>query len=295
MPRNGSGTYSLPQPPFVSGTVISSAAMNSDLSDIASALTGSLPRDGQAGMTGQLKLPDGAVSAPSWAFTTETNTGFFHLGTGEIAVTIQGVQLGFFDSGGWEGPVSGSTPVGMVADFAGSTAPAKWYLCYGQAISRTTYASLFSVIGTTYGSGDGVTTFNVPDFRGRIIAGLDNMGGSPAGRLTTAVFGSDPTVLGDGGGSQSNTLLQSNLPNVAPTFTGQQQTWNTNQSAVQSFVAANQGTTGPGASDNTSLGALSVTVTPSGTISSINGNVSQTAFAIIQPTVVLNKIIYAGA
>src|ERR1700753_473446 len=100
MPRNGSGTYSLPQPPFVSGTVISSAAMNSDLSDIASALTGSLPRDGQAGMSGQLQLADGALTAPSWSFTTETTTGMFHLGTGEIAVTIRGVQIGVFSSTG---------------------------------------------------------------------------------------------------------------------------------------------------------------------------------------------------
>jgi microcystin-dependent protein len=57
-------------------------------------------------------------------------------------------------------------PVGVVHPFAGSTAPDGWLLCDGSAVSRTTYADLFSVIGTIYGSGDGSTTFNLPDMRG---------------------------------------------------------------------------------------------------------------------------------
>ena len=63
-------------------------------------------------------------------------------------------------------------------------------------------SSLFSAIGSTYGSGDGSTTFNVPDFRGRIAAGQDNMGGSAASRLTTAVSGVDGTTVGASGGDQ---------------------------------------------------------------------------------------------
>ncbi|EHL69933.1 hypothetical protein HMPREF1032_02932, partial [Subdoligranulum sp. 4_3_54A2FAA] len=62
-------------------------------------------------------------------------------------------------------------PVGCVIPFAGAAAPTGWLLCQGQAISRTTYAQLFSVIGTTYGSGDGKTTFNLPDMRGRVAVG----------------------------------------------------------------------------------------------------------------------------
>jgi microcystin-dependent protein len=53
------------------------------------------------------------------------------------------------------------------------TAPTGWLLCNGDAVSRSTYADLFAVIGTTYGSGNGSTTFNVPDFRGRVPAGVD--------------------------------------------------------------------------------------------------------------------------
>ena len=64
---------------------------------------------------------------------------------------------------------------GMVQMFAGSTAPSGWLLCNGAAVSRTTYAALFAVIGTTYGSGDGSTTFNLPDLRDRMPIGAGNL------------------------------------------------------------------------------------------------------------------------
>ena len=62
-------------------------------------------------------------------------------------------------------------PTGTLAPFAGSTAPTGFLLCQGQAVSRTTYAALFAAIGTTYGAGDGSTTFNLPDGRGRALIG----------------------------------------------------------------------------------------------------------------------------
>src|SRR4051812_25013688 len=109
VPRNGSGTYTLPQSPFVAGTTISSSAVNSDFSDIASALTGSLPRDGQVGMSGALKAPDGSVTAPTLSFNNETNTGFFRSGAGELSVSILGVVVGIFSATGFSGS---ATPVG---------------------------------------------------------------------------------------------------------------------------------------------------------------------------------------
>jgi len=63
-------------------------------------------------------------------------------------------------------------PIGSIHDYAGSVAPSNFLFCYGQAISRTTYAELFAVIGTTYGTGDGSTTFNLPDYTNRVSAGL---------------------------------------------------------------------------------------------------------------------------
>ena len=94
-------------------------------------------------------------------------------------------------------------PVGCVLPYAGSSAPTNFLLCYGQAVSRTTYADLFAAIGTTFGAGDGATTFNLPDLRGRMVAGQDNMGGSAANRVTNAVSGITGTTLGSAGGSQS--------------------------------------------------------------------------------------------
>lgn len=63
-------------------------------------------------------------------------------------------------------------PSGSVIDFAGSAAPTGWLLCDGSAVSRATYAALFAVVSTTYGAGDGSTTFNLPDCRGRMTVGL---------------------------------------------------------------------------------------------------------------------------
>jgi microcystin-dependent protein len=80
-------------------------------------------------------------------------------------------------------PAATDTPPGVVVAFAGSAAPNGWLICDGSAVSRTTYAALFAAIATAYGSGDGSTTFNLPDLRGRVAVGKDDMGGSAANRL----------------------------------------------------------------------------------------------------------------
>ena len=67
-----------------------------------------------------------------------------------------------------------AAPVGEVSSFAGSSAPTGWLLCDGSAVSRTTYAALFAIIGTTYGVGNGSTTFNLPNLKGRVIVGRDS-------------------------------------------------------------------------------------------------------------------------
>ena len=77
-------------------------------------------------------------------------------------------------------------PTGGIIDFASSTAPSGFLECNGAAVSRTTYSALFTVIGTTFGSGDGSTTFNLPDLRGEFVRGYDNGRGVDSGR----VFGS---------------------------------------------------------------------------------------------------------
>jgi microcystin-dependent protein len=73
-------------------------------------------------------------------------------------------------------------PPGMVSLFGNSTAPSGWLECNGAAISRTTYSDLFANIGTTFGTGDGSTTFNLPELRGEFIRGWDNSRGIDSGR-----------------------------------------------------------------------------------------------------------------
>lgn len=107
----------------------------------------------------------------------------------------------------------GSMPIGAGCDFWGSTAPSSNYVfAYGQALSRTTYATLFARLGTTYGAGDESTTFNIPDKRGRVTAGKDDMGGTSANRLTDQTGGLNGDTLGDTGGSETHTLQITEMP-----------------------------------------------------------------------------------
>lgn len=93
-----------------------------------------------------------------------------------------------------------SSPTGSVMIFAGINAPAEWLVCDGSAVSRTTYANLFTALGTTYGEGDGAATFNLPDMRGR----------APIGAGTGV--GLTQRILGAEAGAETVTLSVSNLP-----------------------------------------------------------------------------------
>lgn len=107
--------------------------------------------------------------------------------------------------------VAGAVPIGVVNPFAGATAPSGWLLCFGQTVSRSQYSGLFNVINTTYGAGDGSTTFALPDMRGRAVAGKDDMGGTAASRLTNTVLNASNT-LGATGGTQTHTLTTAQMP-----------------------------------------------------------------------------------
>lgn len=158
--------------------------------------------------------------------------------------------------------VPSSIPTGTVNPYAGTTEPSGWLFCYGQAISRSTYADLFGVISTTYGVGDGATTFNLPDLRGRVVAGKDDMGGSSANRLTDQSGGVDGDVLGDSGGAETHQLVEAELAS----FTQRDPA----STRVPAFGDSTPGTVaGP---DNTTVG-------------------SDTAHNNVQPTFILNYII----
>lgn len=103
-------------------------------------------------------------------------------------------------------------PTGMVQMYTASTAPSGWLLCNGTAVSRTTYANLFAICSTTFGSGNGSTTFNVPDFRGRLPIGAgtgtgltNRTNGTNYGAETVSLSSSNVPTLTTGTNSATHT------------------------------------------------------------------------------------------
>lgn len=189
-----------------------------------------------------------------------------------------------------------TAPVGTVTDFAGSTAPTGWLLCYGQAVSRAGYSTLFSVIGTTYGTGDGSTTFNVPDLRGRTSVGKDDMGGVAANRLTGGTGGIVGATLGAVGGEQAHQLTTSELASHA--HPGSTSTVPLNQgggtpNSVVTDAHTTQTLNGSGTLF-TLLDSFTKAVTSLFGTATVASQGNDVAHNNVQPSMVLNKIIYAG-
>lgn len=173
---------------------------------------------------------------------------------------------------------AGFTPIGVVLPFAGVTAPSGWALCYGQAVSRSAYPNLFAALGTVWGAGDGATSFNLPDMRGQVWAGVDAMGGTAANRLTTSSTGfNTAAVLGAVGGveqmlAHSHTI---NDPSHSHTF----QAYSASATSNSNITLQPNGTTVGPISTSSSETGISVNITGTGA----SGN--------CQPTVVGNYII----
>jgi microcystin-dependent protein len=116
---------------------------------------------------------------------------------GDLAFMENDGNLEAYFSGAWRPFI----PAGVIEFFAGTTVPPGWLACTGQAVSRTTYARLFGVVGTTYGSGDGSTTFNLPDLRQRFPLGKADSGtgstlGSTGGSINHVHTGPSHTHSG---------------------------------------------------------------------------------------------------
>jgi microcystin-dependent protein len=186
-------------------------------------------------------------------------------------------------------------PVGGSVDYWGGNAPnSSFAFMYGQAVSRTTYAGLFAIFGTNFGGGDGSTTFNIPDCRGRIVAGSDIMGGTAASRLTGATMsGLYPGAVG---GSETQTLTLGQLPtgitsgnanqpiSVSANNVPYSPTWNGTAPGVSTGSFTYPYTFGTiSFSGNTLSGNNSIFVT--------SNNTGGGAHVNVQPTILANKLL----
>jgi microcystin-dependent protein len=206
-----------------------------------------------------------------------------------VTITYDGTQFQLTNTS----PVAVS--VGTIMAWPTSTVPNGWLECYGQAISRTTYSALFAAISTVYGVGDGTTTFNLPDMRGRAIAGEDDMGGSSANRLTGLTDGVNGDTLGAVGGLESITLATTNLPShthssgtLAGTISGTSNEVNIQQNTTGALSGA-----GANAVPVTNGGGISVTGTATINSGATGSTGSGTAINNLPPVIVLKWIILA--
>jgi microcystin-dependent protein len=144
--------------------------------------------------------------------TYELNAGAFGLSLLETATQADAQTLLGFSTF--------ALSPGVMLPYGGASAPSGWHLCDGTAVSRASNPQLFSAIGTAWGTGDGSTTFNLPDMRGRVFAGVDGS----AGRLTSAsdsAFGAS-AALGNVGGNQ---LVQTHTHTTSITDPGHTHTY----------------------------------------------------------------------
>jgi microcystin-dependent protein len=183
-------------------------------------------------------------------------------------------------------------PLAVLLPYAGATAPnSNFVLPYGQAISRTTYASLFTLISTTFGAGDGSTTFNVPDLRGRMLAGKDDMGGSAASRITSGGSGITGTTLGATGGAQNVTLAAADIPPLPVTIpSGQGSHSHGLPSDIVYQAGAVNSPGGSPAQRNIETRSTDAATLPAMTGTANNG-VSPAAVNKMPPTIILNYIL----
>lgn len=194
------------------------------------AADGTVTKSGLAGTIYDAAVAVLAAKSPAVALPTGPDGVPTKTGIADLANTIAPAITG------------GGAPIGSMAMWPLNTNPSdtNWLICDGKAISRTTYATLFALVGTTWGAGDGSTTFNLPDFRGRVPLGGNNASLPNAKNASYATRNLAAT-----GGEESHVLITAELPVHTHTLTDPGHFHASNSgSFVTSTAGADAGTTG---------------------------------------------------
>jgi microcystin-dependent protein len=167
---------------------------------------------------------------------------------------------------------SGATavlPPGAITAFGGGAAPDGWLLCDGAAVSRTVYSLLFTAIGTTYGAGDGTSTFNVPNLKGKVMAGYDS---------AEAEF----NALGKAAGEKTHTLTASEMPSHGHGVNDPGHSHSYTNPGNNLGTGSEGGVSGPNHGDNTGGSSTGISIQSAGGNGAHNN---------LQPYLVVNHII----
>ncbi len=206
---NGTSVFNVAPTEFSSLTVGGTLDVSGNTS-LAGTLntTGKAEFEDDVSVSGALVV--GGASQLNSTVTVSGNATFLSDVTvkGNVHVSSKVCASAFFGDGS---NLTGAMPTGAVIPFGGASAPTGFLLCAGQTVSRSTYSTLFGIISTTYGAGDGSSTFGIPDLRGRVVAGQDDMGGTSADRLTGQTGGVDGDNLAGTGGAETHTLTTAEL------------------------------------------------------------------------------------
>ena len=209
--------------------------------------------------------------------------------TGNITQTWLQLLISLWNRTGGGSGQQQVAPSGFIGSFGGSTVPSGWLLCDGSAVSRSTYSNLFSALGTTWGAGDGSSTFNLPNFKDRFLVGAGNLYSlGSTGGLANVTLGignlpshnhavNDPGhthTVTDPGHNHTSAVTASNV---------------TTGSAAGGATAGNTGTSMTGISLNSALTGVTNVTNTTGITTADTG--SGTAFPILPPYAAVQYII----
>jgi microcystin-dependent protein len=184
--------------------------------------------------------------------------------TSTVPVVLPGVPTSALQAA-TKSYVDTSMPPGALLAYASSTTPSGWLLCDGSAVSRTTYADLFAAISTTWGTGDGSTTFNVPDLRGQFLRGYDSRA-TTTSQDTTLISGITTNTSTTISGINSTTYLFVGMPISGTGIPSGATiaTKSTNSITISAAATASSSTVGTGATTN---GSATITMASTSTLS----------------------------